>query len=153
VGHQPRSAPLPVRRKWWVERLSASDKRSGLIAERLETVASAKEKSDARAIRGFLAAWHKATRGGNPAELGLRVERATANMAVIFAWSPSAGAVRWLPAVVVPWSHHFERIGQECGDAPRFPESREPVRDVWGQVERGRPPVLPKVEITLVRPR
>lgn len=153
MGYSPRAAPLPPRRKWWVERMSDADKRSHLIVEHLERVAGNKAKAEVRAIRGFLAAWIRATRGGNPLAFTLKVERAKANIAVVFVWSPHAGPIRWLPVIVVPWSHHLERISRECGDMPRFWSAPERTNDSWGETDKKtRPPVLPKVQVELIRP-
>ncbi|RUL81293.1 hypothetical protein [Tautonia sociabilis] len=127
-------------------------RRSHLLAEYLEGLADRRDRDDARAIRGFLAAWHRATEGDNALGLEIRVRRARLNMAVVFVQSGAAGPIRWLPTLVVPWTHAIERIGHECGDPAPSPERAEPARDVWGEPDRGHPPVLPKVAIRLVRP-
>jgi hypothetical protein len=88
MGEQPRSAPSSPPRKWWVQRMSSSDRRSHLIAEELERLAVARERSESSAIRGFLIAWRKATWGENPAGLDLRVLRADVNAAVVVACMP-----------------------------------------------------------------
>jgi hypothetical protein len=151
---QPRNAPLPPPRRWWVQRMSSSDRRSHLIAEELERLAVARERSESSAIRGFLVAWRKATQGENPAGLELRVVRADVNAAVVVACLPGVGRVRWMPALIVPWNHKFERIGRECGDAPLFPWDRTVKRDAWGEPERARSrPILPGVEIKLISVR
>jgi hypothetical protein len=84
--------------------------------------------------------------------LELKVKRARANIAIVFAHSPHIGSVSWLPVLVVPWNHRFERIRRECGDDPPFAWKTEPKRDVWGEVKRKRRPVLPRVEVKLIRP-
>jgi hypothetical protein len=133
--------------------MSPGARRSYLLAEELERIAVSRESDDAAAVRGFLFAWQRATQGGNPIGLELKVKRARANMAFVFAHSPHIGAVRWLPVLVVPWNHHFERIRRECGDDPPFVWKAEPKRDVWGEVEQTRGTVLPRVEVRLIRPR
>ena len=152
MGEQPRNAPLPPHRKWWVERMSRGDRRSYLIAEELERMAATRAHAESAAIRKFLTEWRKATSGGNPAGFDLRIKQAKVNTAVVVAFSPCAGPVRWLPAIVVPWNHRFERIGRECGDAPLFPCDRSQNRDVWGRVEKQRPPVLSRFQVRLIRP-
>ena len=87
MGEQPRNAPLPPHRKWWVERMSLADRRSYLLAEELERLAVSRKGEASSAIRGFLVAWRKATQGGNPIGLELKVKRAKANMAIVFAHS------------------------------------------------------------------
>ncbi len=151
VSEQPRSAPLPPHRKWWVECMCRGARRSHLIAEELERLACSRERGEAAAVRGFLVAWRRATQGDNPIGLELKVKRAKANLAIVFAHS-HVGSVRWLPVLVVPWTHRFERIGRECGDLERFPYTQEPARDVWGEVEQKRRPLVPKTEIRLIRP-
>jgi hypothetical protein len=131
--------------------MSGKDRRSALLAEYLDVFAEDRESEESGPVRSFLASWAKVTRGGNALCLELRVERAKLNMAVVFVYSKACGPVRWLPALVVPWSDKLDRIRRECGDDERNPVRPEPVRDVWGQVERKRPPVLPKVEVRLVR--
>ena len=123
-----------------------------LIAEELERLACSRERGEAAAVRGFLVAWRRATQGDNPMGLELKVKQAKANLAIVFANSPYVGSVRWLPVLVVPWNHRFDRIGRECGDLERFPYNHEPKRDVWGEVERQPRPVVPKADIRLLRP-
>jgi hypothetical protein len=72
-------------------------------------------------------------------------------MAVVFVYSRAAGPVRWLPALVVPWSDRLGRIRRECGDDELNSVRPEPIRDIWGEVERKRPPILSKVEVQLIR--
>ena len=151
MGVQPRSAPLPPHRHFWVERMAPGPRRSHLVAEHLEGMMERRNRGESASIRAFLAAWRRATQGGNLLGFELRVQRAEVNMAVVFAYCPASGPVRWLPAIVVPWSDRMERIGRECGDGERFPARPEPTRDAWGQAERRRPPVLPKARVELVR--
>ncbi len=66
----------------------------------------------------------------------LRVCVPKANVAIVFAHSPHFGSVRWMPVLVVPWSHRFDRIRRECRDDPMFAWTAEPKSDVWGEVEQ-----------------
>ena len=99
MGGRPRNAPLPPHRKWWVERMSPSERRSYLIAEELERLAVSREGDESSAVRRFLVAWRKASGNGNLADLELRVKQVKAKMAVVFAFSPYVGPVRWLPVI------------------------------------------------------
>ena len=156
MDQQPRKAPLSPPRKWWVERMPARDRRSHLIMERLEMMADSRERGEAAAIRGFLTAWRKATKGGNPAGFTLRVRVVPKqpNHAAIFAEGAVVGRVRWLPVLVVPMSHHFTQIMRECGDLPMFSDDRVKATDAWGEPEKpSKPPVLAKVKIELLRIR
>ena len=153
MGEQPRNAPLPPHRKWWVERMSFADRRSYLLADELESLAVSRKGEASSAIRGFLVAWRKATQGGNPIGLELKVKRARANTAIVFAHSPHIGSVRWLPVLVVPWNHRFDRIRRECGDDLMFAWTAEPKRDVWGESEPRSRPRVDKVVIRLVEPK
>src|SRR5690348_15630191 len=121
VGPSPRSAPLPPKRKWWVERMAPGARRSHLLAEYLEGLADRREGGDSASIRAFLSAWRKASAGDNALGVEIKAHRAKLNTCVLFVYSTAAGPVRWLPTLVLPWSHHVERIRQECGDSERFP--------------------------------
>lgn len=140
MSEQPRHAPLSPHRKWWVERMSPADRRSHLIAERLEALADTRPREEAAAIRGFLRQFRKATADGNPAGflLKIKVPKQAPTHAAIFAECPGVGRVRWLPVLVVPASTHLKRIMQECGDRPLFPPDRVRKADVWGEPEKER---------------
>lgn len=147
MGVQSRNAPLPPVRKWWVERMSPADRRSHLLAERLEALAESRPSEEAAAIRGFLRQFRKATADGNPAGfiLKIKVPRKVGTHAAVFAECPGVGRVRWLPVLVVPVSDHLQRIMRECGDLPLFPHDRVRKTDVWGEPESQRggfPPTL-----------
>jgi hypothetical protein len=126
------------------------DRRSHLIAERLEAIVDCRESGETAAIRGFLKAWRKATEGENPAGFTprVRVVPQEPKSVINFAEIPIVGRVKWLPVLVVPMTHHFTQIMRECGDLPLFSYGRVRRTDAWGPSERPRKPsVMGPVEI------
>jgi hypothetical protein len=133
--------------------MSTADRRSWLIIEELQRIAMIRERKEVTAIRAFTAAWHRATQGGNPAAMGIRIKKAKKrpDVMVISVEMAGFGMVRWLPAIIVPTSDRLTRIMQECGDLSLFPPDRVRKTDVWGVPEPPRqPPVSQKVNIELV---
>lgn len=147
---QPRGAPLPPVRKWWVANQSNPDRRSCLIAEYLESLMRSRPRGEDAAIREFLTAYRKATVAGKLSKVTLMV-RKRANQAIIFATVPGVGPVKPVPIIVVPWSNDFTQIMRECGELLLFSHDTAKEADAWGEPERPRkPPQLEKVTVHLV---
>ena len=147
---QPRSAPLPPNRAWWVESMPAHRRLTHMLIEELVRLQANRERGGAGEIREFLGRFRAVTWDFNVIGIELGVRKSRGNMAVVYAHIPGVGAVSWFPALVIPASGRIARIMVEAGLADRFATKPEPTRDVWGQVEPNRPPVLPRVQIRMV---
>ena len=150
MAFQPRSAPLPPNRAWWVNAMPQHRRLTFMLTEELVLLQAHRERGEAGEIREFLGRFRAVTRDGNLIGIELGVRKARGNMAVVYAHIPAVGAMSWFPALVVPMSGRFARTMVEAGLADRFATKPEPTRDVWGQVEPKRPPVQPKVQIRMV---
>lgn len=147
---QPKAAPLPPDRAWWVKALPPHRRLTHLLAEELVHLQARREHGEACEIREFLGRFRAVTRDGNVIGAELGVRKAKLNMAVVYAHIPGVTAIAWFPALVLPMSDRIGRVMAETGVVERFPEKPEPARDAWGQPERNRPPVLPRVAIRMV---
>jgi hypothetical protein len=147
---QPRSAPLPPNRAWWVESMPAHRRLTHMLTEELVHLQAHRDCGDAGEIREFLGRFRAVTRDGNVIGIELGVRKVRGNMTVVYAHIPGVSVVSWFPALVVPMSVRIARIMVEAGLADRFATKPEPTRDVWGQVDPKRPPVLTKVHIRMI---
>ena len=147
---QPKAAPLPPNRAWWVKALPPHRRLTHLLTEELVHLQSHREHGEACEIREFLGRFRAVTRDGNVIGAELGVRKAKLYMAVVYAHIPGVTAITWFPVLVLPMSDRIGRVMVETGVVERFPEKPEPTRDVWGEPQRNRPPVLPKVAIRMV---
>lgn len=163
---QPRSVPPPTPRKWWVAKQPNVGKRSSLLVEYLEALATRRDHDEASAIRAFLIAWRRASVAACNAQNGhcihgnklpqatLMVRRnpKQLNQAIVFAMVRGAGPVKNVPVLVTPWSDHFTQFMRECGELPMHEFDRVKPSDAWGQpIRQPKPVVLEKANVHLVR--
>ena len=147
---QPRAASSPPRRPWYVNLKPASERLTYLLIEELERLMEARDTRDSAVVRSFLAKYRALAGGGNVMAAELGVGRGRGSVAVLYAHSPGAGVIRWVPALVVPMSTRLDRIMRECGKGTRFEYEAERERDVWGALVPRMPPIIPSVAIQVV---
>ena len=147
---QPKAAPLPPNRAWWVTAMPPHRRLTHLLTEELVHLQAHRERGESGEIREFLGRFRAVTRDGNVIGAELGVRKARLNMAVIYAHIPGVTAIAWFPVLVLPMTDRIGRVMVETGVAEPFPEKPEPTRDAWGEPEPKRPPVLPKVAIRMV---
>ena len=150
MGIQSKAALLPPDRAWWVKALPTHRRLTHLLTEELMHLQAHREHRDACEIRTFLGRFRAVTRDGNVLAAELGVRRAKPHMAVVYSHIPGVTAISWFPVLIVPMTDRIGRIMAETGVVERFPRKPEPARDAWGEPERNRPPVLPKVVIRMV---
>jgi hypothetical protein len=122
-----------------------------MLLDELAYLLERREQSEADSIRSFIGRYRAATRIETCVKLELTVRKARKfGVLVIYAHIPGAGVAKWFPSLVVPSSDRIERVMVECEVLDRYPNKPEPARDVWGQVEPRKPPVIEKVAIQMV---
>src|SRR5690242_7399984 len=74
MAHQPKAAPLPPNRAWWVKAMPPHRRLTWMLTEELAFLQATRERREAGEIRGFLERFRAVTRDGNVigAELGVR---------------------------------------------------------------------------------
>jgi hypothetical protein len=133
-----------------------------LIAELERLTENASDRKVGLQIRAFLAAYRAATANGNQAGIRLKAEsgrKLGARESTIYAYIATDDGhhirVMWLPMLVVPLTTKVERIMQESGWAPRFPEETPRPRSAFkadDESEGRRPFFGSKPELRLIRP-
>ena len=144
---QPRAASSPPRRPWYVNLKPPSERLTHLLIEELEHLMETRDTRDSAVIRSFLAKFRALVGDGNVMAAELSMGKGRGNAAVLYAYSPGAGVIRWVPALVVPMSTRLDRIMRECGKGRRFDYEAERERDVWGAIVPRKAPVMPTVKI------
>lgn len=147
---QPRAASSPPHRPWYVDLKPPSERLTYLLIEELERLMETREKRDSAVVRSFLAKFRALSGAGNVMAAELSIGKGRGNAAVLYAHSPGAGVIRWVPALVVPMSTRLDRIMRECGKGRRFEHQVERERDVWGALVPQQAPVIPAVAIQLL---
>lgn len=149
MADSPRSIPLPPRRAWYVEGMPPEGKLTHMLIEELERLVGIRSACESAVIRAFLRRFHALKADGDVMAAELSIGKGRNDAAVVYAHSPGAGVIDWVPSLVIPMSARLDRIMRECGLGKLFAYRVEPACDVWGQVEPRRPPVLPKVAIQM----
>lgn len=147
---QPRAAPSPPHRPWYVKAKTPSERLTYLLIQELERLMETRDKRDSAVVRSFLVKFRALLGDGNVMAAELSIGRGRGNTAVLYAHSPGAGVIRWVPALVVPMSTRLDRIMRECGKGERFEHRAERERDVWGALVPRKAPVIPSVKIQLL---
>jgi hypothetical protein len=118
VGIQPHNAPAPMPRKWWVAKQSNQDRRSSLLVEHLEALATRRSGDESASIWAFLIAWRKASVCAELTGATLIVRRnlKQLNQAIVFVMVPGVGPVTNVLVLIAPWSDHFTQFMRVCGE-------------------------------------
>jgi hypothetical protein len=149
MADSPRTIPLPPRRAWYVEGMPPEGKLTHLLIEELERLMGIRNACESAVIRAFLRRFHALKADGDVMAAELSIGKGRNNAAVVYAHSPGAGVIAWVPSLVIPMSARLDRIMRECGLGKLFAYRAEPARDVWGRVEPKGSPRTETIKIQL----